>query len=264
MKPWGMALLALLAMGGEVETSLAGEKTPGLVPGERLTFLIRWMAIPAGRAEMKVTASGPDQFALSSLLESTGMVKVVYPLHDELSSRVQRRPNTLLALEYTKIQQEGRKSRRLDFRFDRAAGVAWKQQNGSTPPERVELNDRQANDPITTFYAVRYHPGLRPGARFEVPIIDNDKQYAAVVKVGESQQLFTGMGWFQALPVNPTLESSDLFRHEGGMVIWLTDDHRRLPLRVTTSLRLSSAAADLVSFEDGLGGRGEMQGSEKP
>lgn len=55
------------------------------------------------------------------------------------------------------------------------------------------------------------------------------------------------------------LESSNLFRHQGALTIWLTDDNRRLPLRVETKVKIGEVAADLIRYDDGRGGHAEMK-----
>lgn len=258
MKHWMTAWLLLV---GLTNPALATDSLPekGPRPGEHLQFNIHWMGVPAGRAEMRLERGNDATFEMTASAEAIGAVKLIYPIRDLLTSRAKLAPIGLLSDHYVKDQNGGRKRKYLSYLFDRPDGAVWKVSEQKEKQTRLDLIGNGVNDPLTSFYSVRYYPSLLPGARFETPLLDNDKQYPAIVTVGPAEPLFTPLGWFQTIPIHPIVESSDLFRHEGSMTIWLSDDKLRLPLRVEASLKLSTLAADLVAYDDGQGGHAEIQ-----
>jgi hypothetical protein len=50
-----------------------------------------------------------------------------------------------------------------------------------------------------------------------------------------------------SIVVEPVLTSEGLFKKEGEILIWLTDDERRLPVRMETKLKIGRVTAELKS-----------------
>lgn len=259
---------ALTPVGGEKETGKKGKsgqpaRAPeaprelGAAPGEELLFNVHWLGVPAAKAAMRAEEPEPGRFAFSAALESVGMVSAFYPVEDLLVVSGHWRAAGLRALYYLKQQREGERLRKLEFRFQRPEKTVLRTRDDRVQPPLTEAEEA-INDPIAAFYDLRAHPGLKPGAKLVFTVADGDKKYDAEVSVGPSERMFTPLGWFQALAVQPQLQESMLFRHKGQLTIWLSDDPRRLPLRVETEVKVGHVAADLVGFRDGRGGSGSI------
>jgi hypothetical protein len=41
----------------------------------------------------------------------------------------------------------------------------------------------------------------------------------------------------------------EILRHNGEVLIWVTDDHRRLPLRMRTTIKVGSIEATLIDVK---------------
>ena len=51
--------------------------------------------------------------------------------------------------------------------------------------------------------------------------------------------------------IEPLLRSAGLFKHEGRLTIWLTDDARRMPVLMKSQVAVGSIVAELESFRVG-------------
>ncbi|MBF0284357.1 MAG: DUF3108 domain-containing protein [Magnetococcales bacterium] len=252
----GLALtMGLTAAWGEETPPMPPPEPPsvlGPVAGESLTYNIHWMGVPGGVAEMTFTQPEPDRYAVEANLRSAGVVEALHKVRDRLYSEGWWKMSPPHALLYRKEQWEKGKTRLTLFRFNREELYAERQFKAE-PLRRIEPLPPEVDDPLTAFYLMRRRENLKPGTSIQLTILDKELPYEAQIIVGASEKILTPLGWFQALPVQPTVESSDLFRHEGALTIWISDDHRRLPLQVTAKLRLGSAVADLIAFDDGRG-----------
>lgn len=242
----------------QVHGALADEfPHPGAAPGERLQYNIHWMGLPGAKAVMRFLEGENGSYRINAVLEAIGGVKLFFPIRDELTSEVRWKGENWESFHYVKDQREGKKKMYSDYRFNRKADEVIRTVDGHEkifPDAPVGVNG-----PLGVFYAVRARKTLTPGEDFAVPMVDGDKFYPARVQVGEVQKIFTPLGRFEVVPILPIVSSSDLFRHRGKMVIWVTTDERRLPVRVETKIRVGTAAADLVAYEDGRGGSGRMK-----
>ncbi|MBF0371077.1 MAG: DUF3108 domain-containing protein [Magnetococcales bacterium] len=243
------------------EANAAARKTwpkLGAAPGEILRFNIHWIGVPGGKATMRLDAPKPDLFFITATLESIGVVKWFHPVEDLLKSSGIRLPDSWSAIHYIKKQLKDGRYRLTDHQFIREEEVVLRQLDKGRI-ERVQQVSAEANDPLTVVYALRAREDFKPGAKLKLPIMDGKKHYEALVSVGEAKDIATPLGWFQAYPAEIRVKYSDLFRHSGAITIWFTDDDRRLPIRVEANVKVGVAAADLTYYEDGRGGRGEIE-----
>ncbi|MBF0426506.1 MAG: DUF3108 domain-containing protein [Magnetococcales bacterium] len=231
---------------------------PGAVNGERLEFNIHWQGVPAGRATLTYAtlddpASKSTRYALVANLLSIGPVDWIYGVNDTLTVRGVRSDKGFASEHYLKVQRQGQRQRRAEYTFLREKNQATLQKNDD-PLKTFDEIGATTNDPITAFYHLRASPTLKPAAdKIALSVLDGDRWYAAEVTVGPAEKLFTSLGWFQAFPLHPLLQSSELFRQQGDLTVWVTDDARHLPLRVETKVRIGSVAAELIAFDDGRG-----------
>jgi hypothetical protein len=56
--------------------------------------------------------------------------------------------------------------------------------------------------------------------------------------------------------LEPITQSVGLFKHEGRLKVWLTDDHLRMPVMMKSKVVVGSIVAELVDFQ--LGGIDEF------
>jgi hypothetical protein len=60
-------------------------------------------------------------------------------------------------------------------------------------------------------------------------------------------------GTFNTVVVEPLVREGGLFKSEGRIVIWLTDDERKIPIRVNTKVIIGSIDTELREYS-GLNG----------
>jgi len=61
-------------------------------------------------------------------------------------------------------------------------------------------------------------------------------------------------GTFDCIIVEPLVQEGGLFKSEGSIVVWLSDDKLRLPIKVKTKVVIGSIDAELTKYE-GLAGK---------
>lgn len=87
------------------------------------------------------------------------------------------------------------------------------------------------HDVITGIYALRTMP-LAVGATFEVPVSDSGLVYKIPVRVTAKEVQKTVLGKVMCFRVEPEVFGNDRFiEQKGEMVIWISADERRIPVR---------------------------------
>ncbi len=77
-------------------------------------------------------------------------------------------------------------------------------------------------------------------------VFDNKKLYKAEVQVVKKEEIETGFGTFKTILIRPVLQSEGIFSRKGDILIWLTDDAKRLPVLLKTKVKVGSIKATLT------------------
>jgi hypothetical protein len=261
-----LGLVACLSMAWAVDgASPAG--VPGSVAGERLVYNVHWSGfpVPAGTGVLEHVSGpaaeegAPGSYRLRAALRSIGVAHAFYSVEDVLEAEGSGSGAGMRVLRFSRQQQDKNGvQKRTSHLFNRPGGEVTRTGTGERMLAPVVLPEQaavDANDPLTAFYAFRGLPKLSPSFKMESTLVYGSKVYTAHVTVGDRMPLFTALGWFDVIPVEMYVPQSTVLRQPGSMTIWLTDDERRLPVRVKSRVRLGSVVADLMEFTDGRGER---------
>jgi hypothetical protein len=100
------------------------------------------------------------------------------------------------------------------------------------PPRRIASEIvPETHDLVSAIYHLRGLP-LKVGAEFNVTVSDSGLVYKVPVKVTGREVQKTVLGQVWCFRVEPSVFGPGrLIEREGSMIIWITDDERRLPIR---------------------------------
>jgi hypothetical protein len=75
------------------------------------------------------------------------------------------------------------------------------------------------------------------------------------VKVLRREKVKVPAGEFDCLVVEPVLQASGIFKHEGRLTVWLTDDQFKIPVLMKSKVAVGSIASKLKNYTLGKIGR---------
>jgi hypothetical protein len=73
------------------------------------------------------------------------------------------------------------------------------------------------------------------------------------VRVLGRQKVKTPAGKFQCVVVEPLLKAGGIFKNKGRLVIWLTDDERRIPVQMKSKVMIGSIKVVLQEIREAAG-----------
>ncbi len=220
---------------------------------EDLRFVIKWGVITGGYSSLSVQGiervDGRDAYHLVEEAKSSGFVDTFYKVRDrhDIWLDVQ----SLTTLRYDKKVREGsyriEESVILDqvchryklhsFRVDKNT---YEDKEGPIPPDVL--------DPLGSLYYVRNIP-LEPGQTYSVDVHSGEKVYPLVVSVKKRERVKVPAGKFDTLLVEPLLRGPGVFISKGKKLeVWLTDDARRMPVKMRSEVFIGHVSAELVEF----------------
>jgi hypothetical protein len=225
---------------------LLASTTAAYTVPERLEYELTWSGIKAGTASLEVLENGPYiQFVSRAV--SSDFVSVFYRVEDvAVSSLLKESHKTLPGKPYNyKLKtSEGRhkKDKEVFFDFKEKKATYF---NYLDKEKLVFGINETTMDALSCFYYVRYLP-LPVGKSIYVEIFDSKKLYKAEVQVVRKEEIQIPLGTFKAILIKPILLSEGIFSRKGDVLIWVTDDEKRLPLLLKTKVKVGAITATLT------------------
>jgi hypothetical protein len=211
--------------------------------GETLTFSIRYGMIRAGEATMEIagidTIRGHPCYHVVSKAKSNNVFDAIYKVRDRVESWMD--VDFLYSRQFRKILREGSYRANQEIEMDQESGMA-RYQDG-----RVFELTAGAHDVLSAFYYVRTQD-LEPGQEFNLESHADRKNVPLRVRVHGRERLETPAGNFDCIVVEPMLRTPGLFKQEGSLTIWLTDDARRMPVVMKSKIPVGSISVILTGF----------------
>ncbi len=213
---------------------------------ERLEYDLTWAGIKAGTASLETVENGPYiQFVSRAM--SSSFVSVFYKVDDLAVSSLKKEAHRNLPgtpYNYKLKTSEGRHKKDKEVFFDFNAKKATYYSYLDKEQQVFDINDTTM-DALSCFFYVRYLP-LQVGKSVYVEIFDNKKLYKAEVQVLKREELQTSLGTFKTILIRPVLLTEGIFSRKGDILIWLTDDEKRLPVLLQTKVKVGSIKATLT------------------
>ena len=243
MRPFALVLL-LTALVGTVPAN-ASAPLP-FAPGEISEFTIKFGVITAGSATLSVrdtvTVDGTLTYHLQSRAESSRFFSTFFKVDDLVESWWSVRDRVPLA--FKQRIREGRYKKDESIRFDYGDSMAYPSKGKPMP-----LGENP-QDILSSFYYVRAS-ALNPGRELFINSHQAGERNQLMVKVLKKERVEVPAGTFDCIVVEPMLKSAGLFKQEGKLTIWLTDDHRRMPVLMRSKVAVGAIEARLERYVPG-------------
>ncbi|MBT0653711.1 DUF3108 domain-containing protein [Geomobilimonas luticola] len=212
---------------------------------EKLVYELSWTGIPVGTATQEISEEG-ELHRIVSTARSNDWLSVFFPVDDRIESTLAKTggPFPGLTLHYRMRINEGGRHRDREIVFHQEKGVAIFRDRLSG--ERLEIGiTPPIFDVYGSFYYARHLP-LEVGNTYMVKVLDGKKVVKVEVRVLRKERVKTVLGELDTIVIRPMVRSEGVFEGKGAVHIWLTDDHRRIPVRAQTKVTVGSVTADLV------------------
>jgi hypothetical protein len=252
----GLLLIPLVALSlsvgmpgfamGQIES--AGEVAPTVFgPGERMVFSIGYGPVNAGEGILEVLGTteykGHTCYHIQSKANSNRFFSSFYKVRDKVTSFID--VETLYSRYFNKRLREGDYKKNVEIDFDHLAEVA-RYSNGETYPISSGVQDV-----LSAFFYVR-NLDLEPGKVFDVLAHSSRRTYDLKVIIHGKERVEVDAGTWDCFVVEPIIEGEGLFKHEGKMTLYITDDAHRIPVLIKTKVPVGSIDVELKEYKPGV------------
>jgi hypothetical protein len=259
---WKLSVVYSLALGllfFPVTSIAEKRKTPveappleAFKPGETLTYEISWSEfITAGTAVMEVKGGLPPNgkriLRFIATTHSAGLVDKFYRVNDRLESVFD--PEMMQSVSFSLNESHGKKKRRRELVFDQAHKTVISRINDN-PPETLAILD-QTQDALSSLYYLRTREDFIVGKAIVIPVHDSGKNWSVEVQTLGREKVKTPAGEFATIKVKTFPKYEGVFMNKGEIFVWLTDDRRKIPVLMKSTISIGSIVSTLTKIEPG-------------
>ncbi len=225
--------------------------------GERLFFDVNYGFITAGKAEMSIPKLDTVLGAATMKVEFTVRSTPTFDFFFEVRDRYETYLDTggIFPWRFEQHIKEGKYSRDYTAIFDQKNHIARTGEESFPIPPFV-------HDIMSAFYYARAidYTNFKPGQRVNLQNFFHGKTNPLDVKYIGKQKVTVDAGTFNCIIVEPLVKEGGLFKSEGRILIWLSDDGLKIPVKVSSKVIIGSIDAELREYQ---GLKGELKSKVK-
>ena len=213
--------------------------------GERLVYDVGYSFITAGEAVFSIPSlemmHGRECYQVVFTVHSTPTFSFFYKVDDRYETILDKKG--IFPWRFTQRIREGHYSNDFAAEFDQINNIATTQAGTYSIPHYV-------HDVVSAMFYVRTleYSKRRPGEKIILQNFFKDTTYQLAVKFIGYQQISVDAGKFNCVLVEPLIMEGGLFKSEGRIIIWMTNDERKIPVKVSTKVVIGSIDAELREY----------------
>ena len=231
---------------------------------EKFIYDLTWTGIKAGTASLELINDG-DNIKIISTAQSARWVSIFYTVDDRAESTLINNENNPPSPPFSKGGKGGFSGESLSIgkpvnyrlkiregRHRRDKEVIFDLNNSrATYIDHLENEKKEFEmpafvfDPLSSFYYLRSLK-LVVGESVYVTIFDSKKVWNVEVQVLRREKVPLPIGTFDTIVIKPLMKSEGIFYRKGDIFIWLTDDIKRIPVKLQTKVAVGHVTATLV------------------
>lgn len=213
--------------------------------GEELYFDINYGFINAGTAQMRVLDlvewAGRPCYYIQTQAHSNSFFSSIFPVNDTVETIVDAAG--LYSWHFEKRLREGSYNSDRVYSFDHVNKQAFFESDTIDIPRFV-------HDVLSAFYYVRTMD-LKVGETVTINNFSRGRVAPLEVKALRKETVETEAGEFDCIVVEPLLQAAGVFRHEGKLTVWLTDDRLKMPVLMKSKVLVGAINASLTDYKLG-------------
>lgn len=214
---------------------------------EKLTFDVNYGFVTAGIATFSIpeikTLAGRKVYRIKFEVNTVPTFDPFFKVRDRYETYLD--VEGIFPWRFEQHIREGKYSRDFSAFFDQRRNLAKTSEGVFKIPPYV-------HDIVSAFFYVRTldFKNFKKGDRLKLQNFYKDKTYDLEVVYHGKETISVKAGKFRCIVVEPLVQEGGLFKSEGSILIWLTDDENKIPVKVKTKVIIGSIDSELTSYEN--------------
>lgn len=213
--------------------------------GEKLTFEVKYGFVTAGIASFEIPAikkiSGRNAYHVTFEVNTVPTFDNFFKVRDRYETYID--VEGIFPWRFEQHIREGSYSRDFSAFFDQRKGSAKTSEGQFDIPKYV-------NDIVSAFFYARTldYSNLNVGDKIPLKNFYKNKVYDLDVVYHGKETIEVAAGKFECIIVEPLVQEGGLFKNEGSILVWMTNDEAKMPVRVKTKVVVGAINSDLTSY----------------
>lgn len=182
-----------------------------------------------------------DCYEILFWVDSEGLVDAIYSIHDKYRTLVDIAG--IFPYEFQQKIREGNYKRDFQANFDQLNNIA------KVGDKKYVVEDNVQDILSALFYFRTFDLKSRKnGDIIELSNFYKDTTYKLPVKIIKKEIIKVPAGKFRTILVQPLVSEGSLFGFNNTINIWITDDDRKIPVKVATTIIIGDVGAELNNY----------------
>ena len=215
--------------------------------GERLEYSVGYKFITAGYAVFQVgkepvLVNDHQCYDIRFDVASLASLEFLYKVRDRYRTMVDI--DGLFPWRFEQTIREGGFSKDFAASFDQTDHHAITTEGTFKIPPFV-------HDVVSALYHVRTHDlrSMKKGDVIQMHNFFDRETHELQIRVLGRQQIEVEAGIFNTIVIEPIIKQGGLFKSDGRILIWLSDDERKIPVKVSSKILIGSVDAELTAYK---------------
>ncbi len=226
------------------------------MPGEKVTLKLSYFNITAGTMDLEVLpfvqVNGRKSYHFRIAGKSNSLFSSFYSVDDKAETFLDFENMTPYNMSIS--VKETKQLREIRSYFD------WKKNKGTYWEKKITkkhgLEERQfewdiqpyAQNILSAAFYMRVFP-MEPGKTIQFRVADNKKNMVVKGHILKREKLVTPLGEINTIKMKPEIEMDGIFKPIGDVFFWMTDDDRKLVVRIESKIKIGTIIASLVEIK---------------
>lgn len=235
-----------------ISTTIFAQPTTDDTPfriGEWLKFELHYGAITAGYSSLEVKQdSASDMFLVEGKGWTVGMFKWFFEVDDNYTTYLDK--ETLQPEYFKRYVDEGGYTIKREIDFDRDSNSAKVIDMKHNRDTTIAITPN-TGDMISSFYYARTFSAdtLKVNDLIPFDVFMDNEIFKFALKFLGREIIDTKFGRVKCLKFSPRVQGGRVFKDDESVLLWVTDDKNKIPIRIKSALRVGSIKVDLDAFK---------------
>lgn len=214
--------------------------------GEKLEYKVGYKFITAGTGYFQIAPdpiykNGRKCYDVRFLVKSLESLDWLYRVRDQYRTILD--VGGIFPWEFQQQVREGNYKRDFKATFDQENNVAYAN-------DKKYKTSPYVHDIVSAFFYVRTLDirNMKKDSVFYLKNFWDDSTYTLGIVVKGRETIEVDAGKFRCVVVEPLVVQGGLFQSEGNIFIWLSDDDRKIPVKVATRIPIGFVEAQLTHY----------------
>ena len=235
-----------------ISTSILAQPSKNTTPfkeGEWLRFELHYGALTAGYSSLEVKKdTTSDMYLVEGKGWTVGMFKWFFKVDDNYTTYLDR--ETLMPEYFKRYVDEGGYiiKREIDFKRDIDSAIVYDFKRDTDTTIAITA---LSGDMISSFYYARTFSAeeLKVNDLLPFDVFMDEEIFKFDLKFLGREIIDTKFGKIKCLKFSPRVQGGRVFKDDESVLLWVTDDRNKIPIRIKSALKVGSIKVDLDAFK---------------